>query len=43
MWRYSVNSLDALDKLKEAKACAYKKETKNDVLKEPAYDPYDFL
>ena len=39
---YSVNSLDALDKLKEANCYAYKKEASKKALKALVSNPFDF-
>jgi hypothetical protein len=38
-----VDSLDALNKLKEAKACACKEESNRKALETLVPDPYDFL
>ena len=43
MLYYKINSLDALDKLKEANYLALKKETSRKVSKTAIPNPYDFL
>ena len=43
MLYYKVNSLDALDKLKEANYCTYKKEASKKVLKTLVFNPFDFF